>query len=332
MPASGLGMITIVIALMTIVRPALAIGDDPAATVYRLTEAAAFQEGCFDPCLCPIGGELPVRGTLLVAPPVPGDVVDFFEVTEVNWVVGNPGETTHRITGGGSYRVTNYGGDVLQALDLDLSIDGGESQFFFSDFVPLVDNAPVIDVTVSMNGLYCYDIAIRVSAAPVAAREILDYGLIGGSTYQQGCFDPCDCILELPVPMRGRFDLVELYDAGTWTEYAVIRALFGVRGSGAADAMLNTYQGAGRYIMIQGFAGPLQAMELALTTPAGGSLEFDSGLRTVDVPFPDIDIVLSMNDMVCFDRILTLRARRPAHVMPLPGAFLPGAGATARDR
>lgn len=292
-------------------------GFDAGGSVYRLKADATFQEGCFDPCLCPLGAEQPVRGTFALGPPVIGDVVDFRALSQVNWTVGDPGTTLHTITGRGGYRVTNYGPPRQHALELELSLDGGETQYFFSDFVPLDVNDGSIDLRVSMNGMVCDDVVIRVSAAPVPSDEVRPYGLVRGSTYQQGCFDPCDCILEEPVPMRGRFGLVELYDFGTYAEYSIVNARFGVRADSLVNA-LHTYAGAGRYILVQGFAGPIHAMELTLQTPVGDRMFFESGLANTDTLFPAIDIVLSMNDMVCFDRILTLRARPPAHMAPMP--------------
>ena len=305
-----------ILALFCLATHAQTFRTDTAGTVYRLGDDATFQEGCFDPCLCPLLATAPVRGTMVLGRPVTGDVVDFREISEINWFVGIPGETRHRITGTGNYRVTNYSAERLHALELELSIDGGETQFFFSDFVPLDVNDGSFDITVSMNGLFCYDIAIRVDAAPVPRRELISYRLIESSTYQQGCFDPCDCLLEEPRPLRGRFDLVKLFDAGTYAEFAMARVRLGVR-PGDLAASLMAYSGFGRYTLIQGFAGPAHAMELALASPLGEIMHFDSGLRNTDIAFPLIDIVVDMNDMVCFDRVIRIRARPRPHVMPM---------------
>lgn len=289
------------------------------AGVYRLSADATFQEGCFDPCLCPIMNEAPLRGTFLLGRPVSGDVVDFREIRQINWMVGPAGMTSHRITGSGNYRITNFGLPQQHALELELSIDGGEPQFFFSDFVPVDSNDGSIDITVSMNGVFCYDIVIRVSAAPVLRDEILDYTLGDGSTWQQGCFDPCDCLLEEPVPIRGSFGLVPLYDYGTFAEFAVVNLRLGLRATQSA-ASLRAYSGFGTYTLVQGFAGPAHAMTLTLRSPIGESLRFDSELANTAPTFPDFDIVLDMNDMTCFDRVLTLRARRPDYAAPMPMA------------
>ena len=165
-------------------------------TIYRLGGNASFQEGCFPPCQCPLSEPAPVRGTFLLGRPIPGNVFDFHEVRDINWTVTLEGLELHEITGSGWYQVTNYGPPQLHALDLQLSIDGGPSQHFFSDLLSVTGNDGMIDIPISVHGMFCDDIVIRVAASPVGANAILRSRLVDGSTYQEGCFDPCDCLLE----------------------------------------------------------------------------------------------------------------------------------------
>lgn len=301
--------------LLPALLPLLAAASAPAADpgnaggkILRLDERASFQHGCFDPCLCPLGPVLPVRGVFVLGPAVIGDVVNFHEITDVYWRAGDGDQALHTITGSGSYRITNFGDERRHALDLQLSVDGAPAQAFFSDFVPIDGGASFFDIPVSVNGVYCLDTLIRVSARPVPPIEVTRYALRRGSTYQQGCFDPCDCLLEPRRPLRGRFDLIPLGDAGTYREFAIARArFFAPGGADTADALLRL-TGAGHYLLIQGFAGPAHAMELELGLDGGPPERFDQELSNTAATFPSIRIQLDTSELVCFDRVLRLRA------------------------
>ncbi|NNF59689.1 MAG: hypothetical protein HKN06_00015, partial [Gammaproteobacteria bacterium] len=183
---------------------ALAAGIAQAQTLYRLAAEATFKKTCMAPCRCPdYGEEITVRGTFELGDAMPGDVFDFREISALYWTLSDLDNPLQTITGSGVYKVTNFGQKPLQELQLELSFDGGPPVHFFSDAVPLGSKGPEIDIKVSRNGFHCYDTIIRVIAAPVPPAEITPYMLNDNSTFQQGCFDPCDCILEEPRPMTG---------------------------------------------------------------------------------------------------------------------------------
>lgn len=279
-----------------------------AETIYRLNDNATYQEGCFDPCRCQIGAESTVRGTFKLGPAIPGNVVDFREVTEVYWTATFAGDPIHTISGNGVYRITNFDSEPQHSLDLDLSIDGAPSQHFFSDFVPASSKDGGINLPVSINGVYCYDIVIGVSAAPVPPEELTSYTLVPGSTFQIACFDPCDCVSQEPRPMFGDFQLVPLIDFGTYSEYAIVDVLLGVQSLANAQALL-ALTGSGHYTLIQGFAGPAHATQISLSINGEAPIRFDQELENTSTGFPAIDIVVDMNDMECTDTVLTIKAR-----------------------
>jgi len=163
-------------------------------TIYRLTEKASYQEGCFPPCMCPVMMAAGIRGTFIMGPATAGGTFLSHDVLNVNWVV-TLGDAEFEITGSGTYRVSNGPPPYVHALDLDLSVDGGETESFFSGFVPLSSNDGSIDIPISINDLYCYDTVIVVNASPLTDDSILHFRLAADSTYQSGCFDPCDCPL-----------------------------------------------------------------------------------------------------------------------------------------
>ncbi|MEA3278351.1 MAG: hypothetical protein U9Q81_24270 [Pseudomonadota bacterium] len=280
--------------------------QDPGETLFRLDDEAAFQEGCFPPCLCPIQEQQPVAGTFVMGPAIIGDVVDFREVFDVNWKVQTDVDPI-RITGEGFYRVTNFGLPVEHALDLDLSIDGGEPQYFFSDFVQAAANDGVIDIAVSMNGMYCHDTVIRVSAAPVPVEEVIPYRLGRGSTYQQDCDDPCDCGLESPLPMRGRFGLVPIDVLSREREWAVVSLDFFARTHQPADP-ITTISGHGFYGLARDSAGSTQSMQLDLAIGGGELVHFERELADAEPISPHISVVLDAHDHPCNPR-LTIEAR-----------------------
>lgn len=277
--------------------------DDAAGKIYRLGADASYHETCFAPCDCPPTDALAMQGALVLGSAVPGNAVDFHRVADIYWTAGDRLEPQHTITGRGVYRISNFGPPQSHSLDLGLVVDDGEPRHFFSDLVPAPEGLLSLDIPVSLNGMFCHDTVIRVSAAP--ANDVIRYRLHDDSSYQQGCFDPCDCILEDPRAMGGRFDLVPLFDFGTIAGFAVTRSRFFVAPS--PDHARLRFAGPGQYILLQGFGGPADTMALNLRSGRMAT-RFDSPLRNTSVQFPAISVSVDMNDGVCFDRVLNINA------------------------
>jgi hypothetical protein len=277
--------------------------------VYRLNDGATFQQGCWDPCDCPLQSPLNLRGTMVLGPTIIGNAFDFRDITNVNWYVSDDnGNDAHTITGAGTYIVTNWPGEPPQhALALELQVDGGETQSFWSELEPVTSNDGSFDIQVTMNGMVCYDIVLQVDASPVPQSEVQRYRLGPSSTYQQGCWDPCDCPLWSPVPLSGTFSLVPLRDLGTYMEFAVVNMDLSAFGSNE-DPQATHLSGAGLYTLIAGFAGMIESLELELSINGEAPTHFESGFINSGEEFPDIDIDVSMNGMVCFDIVLGIRA------------------------
>ena len=276
-------------------------------SIYRLTEKASYQEGCFPPCMCPILMAAGIRGTFVMGPATAGDAVSSYEVRYVNWIV-TLGDAEFEITGSGTYSVSNGPPPWVQALDLDLSIDGGETQHFFSGFLPLISSNGSIDIPISINGQYCFDTLIVVNASLVRHDSILHYRLAGDSTYQRGCFDPCDCPLEIPRQLHGDFTLVPVLEHGTYVEYAVPWARFVVPPVDNASEEIRL-TGFGTYTLVQGFVGPAHQLDLRLRTSCGDAERFGNALMNTDPSFPsEIDIVVDKNNQICFDTVLSIYA------------------------
>lgn len=292
-------------------------------TLYRLNENAEYLEGCFDPCACPISLSA-IGGTFVLGPEMIGDAFNFREVREVNWVVTR-GNQQFTVEGGGGYYISNFGAPPVHSLELDLSIDGGPVQHFFSDPVPVTSNDGSIDITVSINGMYCYDIAIRVAASPVT-NHFTHYFVGDPSTYQHGCWDPCDCPLEAPRAMRGSFDLAALTISNSVREFAVTEVrLIALADNNMQPPVILT--GYGRYTVttVQGQTTQRLTLTLYEDGSSVGPMHYDSGGVPVETTFPRIAIVVDMNGQVCLDTVLDIRAR-PIHNNATLGASKEKAG------
>lgn len=274
--------------------------------IYRLDDASVYAQGCFPPCYCPIW-ETGMRGTFGLRLTEIGQWSATYDVTDVNFFVDLDGaDPDLHITGSGTFTI---GGDFayLQRMELDLAFSDGSEQHFDSGWVEVSGSFPGIVISLSANGMVCHDTVLGISAKPVRKSQIKPYKLLDDSTYQQGCFLNCECLLEMPRLMAGSFALVPLVETSTYAEYAVVNVAWKVPGLSASGT--HTLSGSGHYVVIQGFAGPIDQMETWLSVDGGGPTRFDSGLNNASAFFPEILTTMTMNDYQCFDIALTVHAK-----------------------
>jgi hypothetical protein len=161
-----LRLLLLVVPVALVVAAPAARAESYPTVPYRLVAGSTYQEGCFENCDCPIIEEQAMTGGFdLVFYPFAGPLWTV-AVEHVDWSVPTLGK---ELTGQGIYR---RGGD-MQQLWLDLQIDGAPAVTFDSGWVPGGDSYPFIDVTLSMHGLYCWDIALHVRAKPVLETPYL---------------------------------------------------------------------------------------------------------------------------------------------------------------
>ncbi|MBP7934548.1 MAG: hypothetical protein KA354_07845 [Phycisphaerae bacterium] len=288
--------------LATALLPTLVHGQASLPVVYVLDAKSAWQQGCFPPCKCPLGPETPVTGTFRLVFEGFSDWYDRYAVTDVDWTVETAEGKVLHITGSGSYIV---GGDFVldQRLILDLSTNGSASERFDSGMV-IGGGLPRIDITVSINQLYCYDTVIQVIAAPQAVPPVL-YRLGPRSTYQEGCFGMCNCVLYPESRITGTF-LLTLEDSNPlFQTYAFAE----VDWHSFAGTQSRHLTGKGLY-RIGGEVALTQQLELDLAINGDGPEHFDSGMVPGGAKFPLIDIQVTIGQLVCFDR--------PIHVIGAP--------------
>lgn len=138
--------------------------------LYGLGKGSRIEEGCFDPCLCPLLEARDLRGALLLEP-ADADPADPFRDYRVTWLAWlyQSGDGWTRVTGSGSYRV---GGEVapVQQLSLDLRVGDEPVQHYDSGLVAGgADGAgfPPLAIAVSRHGRYCYDRVFTIVASPL---------------------------------------------------------------------------------------------------------------------------------------------------------------------
>jgi len=129
------------------------------------------------------------------------------------------------------------------------------------------------------------------------------YRLEKGSTFQRGCFDPCECPIMEEVPVRGSFRLVPAGFDPLFEHFSVRNLLAYVSIAGQAKRVT----GSGTYLIGGEFA---RQHRLVLDLEIGDEpvRRFDSGLQLGGAEFPAIVIAVSLNGQYCFDTVFDLRA------------------------
>jgi hypothetical protein len=278
----------------------------PTASLYRLEVGSNFTRGCYPPCLCPIATTSNIRGTFKLTFDHQDPLFTYYRVGNVNWNV-TLGNQEFRVIGSGTYK---RGGQLAQQhqMTLTLTVDGVQPQTFDSGLVQGGGSFPDISITVSVNGMQCYDTVVGIVAKVVPAADIVPYNL-KDSNYEEGCFPPCDCLLQT-WPLAGTFRLVALPNATTpiHREWALV------------DINWNTitttppgrnFTGFGNYAITD--VGPTnnQRMQLDIFEPTGTATptRFNSGTVAGGSQFPEIDINLAVNGFVCYDRAFFLHCK-----------------------
>jgi len=120
--------------------------------------------------------------------------------------------------------------------------------------------------------------------------------------FQEGCFGQCDCLL-LAARLVGTFSLTPASPSGgfeTWTvgdvDWQVPQLGIHMTGSGV---LLRT---------AAGDPGAEQRLLLDLSIDGGPVEHYDSGVVPAEAPFPQVDALVSLFDMQCWDRVLRVEA------------------------
>jgi hypothetical protein len=278
-----------------------AIGG-PQETIYRLTPASTYQDGCFDPCACPVQLQGGLIGAFKLTSAPPDPLYSNYRVSDLNLLVPEYGTW---VTGSGTYKV---GGEfaLTQELSLDLKVGDRDVQHYDSGLVVGGGDFPALDLTVSMNNMVCHDTVLRIAALPVAPIEIQPYTLYS-SAYEEGCFGPCDCAITSE-PVGGRFGLLKVAGTDTAADFAVIGVQWLVRDPAAPTSTAGSpVTGAGLYHL--GLSTKDQELRLNLLENGAGPTRFDSGVVPWRTPLRRIDIDVAMSGFACYDRVYSIHAK-----------------------
>ena len=151
-------------------------------------------------------------------------------------------------------------------------------------------------------GLFLAAAALAQKAQATDQGPVI-YKLTERSTYQTGCFPPCECSLTEKVPVHGMFLLSPAGFDGLFHNYEVTQVEWTVW-LGYEELRIT---GSGTYRVGGEFAS-MHELELDLAVGDDPPQHFHSGLIVGGAEFPRIDIVISINDMYCLDTVIHVDA------------------------
>jgi len=289
-----------VIILAIGILPNISESEAAASTIYRLNQQSTYQEGCFPPCLCPISQPTAVRGTFILTPAPAAGLFATYQVSEVNWMFQLGSQQT-LVTGSGTYEI---GGTPLQQrLQLDLVVGNQGTIHYDSGLVPAKAPFPDIVVSISIHGERCFDQVFAINAAPAPEAAIHAYQLVTGSSFQLGCFPPCECALGPKQPLGGTFTLVDLAPTPLFSEHALVN----IKWLAAAPPQSIPVVGAGFY-RLGGEVAVQQEMSLELAVGNLPLTLYDSGLVQTKAIFPLIDATISIPGDRCLNTVMVVKA------------------------
>jgi hypothetical protein len=149
-------------------------------------------------------------------------------------------------------------------------------------------------------------LAATLTTAHLAAQTSpgVLYRLDAPSHYVEGCWAPCQCPLTFHEDLLGTFTLRFSHNTVDWFAVYDVEDVNWVLAGPTEDQHIT---GHGQYWIGGDFA--LQhRLHLDLSIDGGASQHYDSGFQFPTTGFPAIDIDVSQNGMVCFDRVFSVSA------------------------
>lgn len=284
-----------------------------APVLYRLEGGASYQSGCFPPCMCPILLNQSLAGTFTLTREGTDGPWAVYRVDNINWHV--PLGDGVRVTGSGEYRIGSPGpvAVVQNRLTLDLAVGDLAVAHYDSGQVIATGAFPRIDITISMNAMFCHDTVFDFAASPVRSSELRRYQLLQGSEFLEGCYDPCDCVLRSR-PVAGVFDVVRLPATSNTAPatYALVNIRWFIAGLSpvpAANATMATPVG-GFGIYTCEPVSATRRLRLDLAVGQNTKERYDSGNVITNVPQCGdlIHIAAATDGFVCFNRVFDIEA------------------------
>src|SRR5262245_41859450 len=156
-------------------------------------------------------------------------------------------------------------------------------------------------VLVSLALLSLLSIGVIHAQTATSPQPIL-YRLSPKSGFEEGCFPPCECLVQWNDGLMGTFvmtpaapdPLFQVFDV-TEVNWLVPRLGYRVTGSG-------TYRIGGEFAR-------MHQLQLDLKVADREVQHYDSGLIAGGAEFPAIVLSISMNNMICHDTVFKLEAK-----------------------
>ncbi len=136
-----------------------------------------------------------------------------------------------------------------------------------------------------------------------AVLQSQTYRLTDKSLYQNGCFGPCLCPVQIVGPIAGTFQLTPGAPDPLFRNFNVtnVNWLVSLNGTDLRITGSGTYRVGGEFALTN-------QLQLDLKVGDADVQRFDSGLVAGGSEFPAINLTISINGMVCHDTAITVAA------------------------
>lgn len=131
------------------------------AGLWRLTADAAFEEGCFEPCTCPVHYSDDLRGSFVLTLIGIGDVTDFYSINQL--VLTLP-QLQRVYAGEGQFRFSIWTHQESISAEIGNVLTGAPPQHFEGSATVPAD-PDTMDITITRNNRVCHDTVFRIAAA-----------------------------------------------------------------------------------------------------------------------------------------------------------------------
>ncbi len=143
--------------------------------------------------------------------------------------------------------------------------------------------------------------------------DAVSYSLEPPSSYNVGCYGPCDCAVR-SAPMAGGFRLRFVSSDPLFRNYAVEE----FHATARTDSQIVDLRGFGDY-RIGGEFALSEQLKLSIKYPDGTVQAFDSGLVPDGASFPAIRIAVAAHGFACYDTVIEVAAKPATAGIPGPG-------------
>jgi hypothetical protein len=144
------------------------------------------------------------------------------------------------------------------------------------------------------------NLGLAIDSSTTWALDSSLYELTDESSYLEGCYDPCDCLLMLYPTLQGSFLLTSVSQGEDVSLFEVMEVDW--QFIQEDETILVT--GSGLYQIDSG----QHRLTLDLLVGNAPVRQFDSGLVPLQSEFPGISIAIALNSFYCYDNVFDISA------------------------